>query len=170
MLPQPAAVTAMPTSVASVIRAADAETLRFPNGSAMWLLAEDVGTTTTLSAHRSLMRAGAQGAQPHHHEHTTHVLFVVSGSLDLMLDDRVSRLEAGDVAVIPPNVSHAFRAAPDTDADVFDIVTPGRSFDMFRGYDDVSTDRDTGPTIDPDTHADDSPIWGKATTTIGDPR
>ena len=87
-----------------------------------------------------------------------------------MLDDRVSRLEAGDVAVIPPNVSHAFRAAPDTDADVFDVVTPGRSFDMFREFEDVSKDRDAEATIDPDTYADDSSIWGKATTTIGDPR
>jgi mannose-6-phosphate isomerase-like protein (cupin superfamily) len=163
-------MSTIPTAPALVSRGADAETLRFPNGSMMWLLAECVGTTATMSAHRSLMRAGAQGAQPHHHEHTTHVLFIVSGSLDLMLDDRVSRLDAGDVAVIPPGVSHAFRATPDSDADVFDVVTPGRSFDMFRGYDGVSTDRDTGPTIDPDTYADDSPTWEEFTTTIGGPR
>ena len=163
-------MTAAPTASALLTRGADAETLRFQNGSMMWLLAECVGTATTMSAHRSLMRAGAQGARPHHHEHTTHLLFVVSGSLELMLGDRVSRLNAGDVAVIPPGISHAFRAAPGTDADVFDVVTPGRSFDMFRGYTDGSTHRAAGPTIDPDTHADDDSIWAKATTTIGDPR
>jgi mannose-6-phosphate isomerase-like protein (cupin superfamily) len=160
-------MTGVPTSIAAMIRAADAETLRFGNGSMMWLLAEHVGTTTTLSAHRSLMRAGAQGAQPHHHEHTTHLLFVVSGSLELMLDDHVSQLDAGDVVMIPPGVTHAFRAAPGADADVFDVVTPGRSFDMFRRYDDVAKDRGAAPAIDADTHADDSPVWREAITSIG---
>lgn len=160
-------MTAVPASVASVTRAADAETLRFRNGSTMWLLAEDVGTTTTLSAHRSLMRAGAQAAQPHHHEHTTHLLFVVAGSVELMLDEHVSHIHVGDVVMIPPGVTHAFRATPGADAEVFDVVTPGRSFDMFRRYDDVSKDREPGPATDSDTYADDSAVWREATTSIG---
>jgi quercetin dioxygenase-like cupin family protein len=146
----------------AVIRGAAAEVLRFPTGSAMSLLAEDVGESTSLSAHRSTLRAGLKGAQPHHHEHTTHLLFVVAGSLDLMLDQQFARLDAGDLAFIPPGVSHAFRAAPDTDADVFDVVTPGRSFDMFREFAEGAGGREPRSTTDPvtvDTHADAVPEW-----------
>ena len=92
-------MTAIPTAAGgAVIRGAEAETLRFQTGSTMWLLAEGLGEATSLSAHRSMLRAGAQGAQPHHHEHTTHLLFMVTGSLELMLDEQFARLEAGDIA------------------------------------------------------------------------
>jgi uncharacterized cupin superfamily protein len=117
-----------------------------------------------------MLRAGAQGAQPHHHEHTTHLLFVVAGSLDLMLDERFTRLDAGDIAFIPPGVTHAFRAAPDTDADVFDVVTPGRSFDMFRQFADVASGRDPRPNTDEvavDIHADEVPDWWTQPDLIG---
>ncbi len=154
-------MTTIATAAAgAVIRGAAAEMLRLQSGSTMWLLAEDLGGATTLSAHRSMLRDGAQGAQPHHHEHTTHLLFVVAGSLDLMLDAQFTRLDAGDIAFIPPGVTHAFRAAPDTDADVFDVVTPGRSFDMFREFADAANGREPRPSTDPvtvDTYADGVP-------------
>ena len=155
------------TTGGTLIRGADAEVLRFPNDSTIWLLAEDLGVTTTLSADRSLLRAGTQGAQPHHHEQTTHLLFIVSGSLDLMLGDRLMRLEAGDAALIPAGVTHAFRATPDADADVFDVVTPGRSFDMFRQYAGDGSDRQRHPSDDFDTYPDDSTAWQTAMTSVG---
>jgi len=164
-------MTAIPTAAGgAVIRGAEAETLRFQTGSTMWLLAEGLGEATSLSAHRSMLRAGAQGAQPHHHEHTTHLLFVVTGSLELMLDEQFARLEAGDIAFIPPGVTHAFRAAPDTDADVFDVVTPGRSFDMFRQFAHVASGREPGSNTDEaavDVHADEVPDWWIEPALIG---
>ena len=160
----------MPAMTDCLRRGADAESLRFPGGTVMHLLAEEVGATTRFSAHRSVFSAGAEGARPHHHEHTTHLLFVVAGALDLLVGEHVVRVESGDVAVIPPGVTHAFRAAPDSEADLFDVVTPGRSFDMFRQYAVAAGNRSIGPSAAPaefDTYADDRPDWA-VTQTIGD--
>ena len=52
------------------------------------------------------------GVQEWHHTDTVDFDLVLSGSIDLTLDDGVHRLEAGDGAVID-GVDHAWRAGPD---------------------------------------------------------
>ena len=149
-----------------VVHGKDAEVLGFPGGSLMTLLAEGVGTSATMTVHRSLLRSGAQGASPHHHAMTTELIFVVSGSLELMVGDRSLSVGPGDLAVIPPGVTHAFRAAIGGDADVLDVVTPGvERFDMFRQLSEVALGvGGARPSLDHptnyDTYADDRPEWG----------
>ena len=149
-----------------VVHGTDAEVLEFPGGSLMSLLAEGVGTAATITVHRSLLRSGAQGASPHHHETTTELIFVVSGSLELLVGERSLSVGAGDLAVIPPGVTHAFRAAAGCDADVLDVVTPGvERFDMFRQLSQAALGvGGARPSLDDptnyDTYADDRPEWG----------
>jgi mannose-6-phosphate isomerase-like protein (cupin superfamily) len=158
------------TGAGLLVRAADAEVLEFPGGSTMRLLAETVGTITTITAHRSIIRAGAEGATPHHHRATTEVLYIVAGSLQLLVGDEVVEAGQGDLVVIAPGVTHAFAATPHCDAEVVDLVTPGIArFDFFRrlssGRDSQFPQSRADDQDHYDTYADDNPQWRAARQT-----
>jgi quercetin dioxygenase-like cupin family protein len=51
---------------------------------------------------------GPESETPHHHTDTLDLQIVVSGSIDLVLDDGAHRLEQGDLAVLT-GVDHAWR-------------------------------------------------------------
>jgi mannose-6-phosphate isomerase-like protein (cupin superfamily) len=148
----------------AVVRGTDVESLSFPGGSVMQLLAEGARTCSALTVHRSLLLAGADGAGAHHHESSTELIYVISGSLRLLVDDQVVAAEAGDFAVIPPGITHAFEAG-DGGADLIDIVTPGiERFDMFREIAEAANaGRRPQTPLDEqtryDTYADQSPAW-----------
>jgi len=57
----------------------------------------------------------------HIHEQTTQIL---EGKLELTIDGNTKILEAGDLAIIPPNVSHSGKAL--TNCKVTDIFCPVR--------------------------------------------
>jgi quercetin dioxygenase-like cupin family protein len=59
----------------------------------------------------------------HHHPHEQ-VVNVLSGTLDLVVDGRTTRLTPGMAFVIPPNVSHSGRAV--TACRVLDVFAPVR--------------------------------------------
>ena len=59
----------------------------------------------------------------HHHPHEQ-VVNVLEGTLELNVDGEVSRLESGDVFIIPPNVPHSGRAL--TACRVLDVFAPVR--------------------------------------------
>ena len=44
----------------------------------------------------------------------------------MLVDRDVTVLRAGDLLVVPPDVPHAFEAAPGADAEVFFVLTPAR--------------------------------------------
>lgn len=55
---------------------------------------------------------GADSETPMHHTDTLDLQTVLSGSVELVLDDGAHRLEAGDLVVLA-GVDHAWRAGPD---------------------------------------------------------
>jgi quercetin dioxygenase-like cupin family protein len=114
--------------------------------------------------HRSLLAPGADGAGVHHHESSTELIYVISGSLRLLVGEQIVSAVAGDLAVIPPGSTHAFDAG-DGGADFIDIVTPGiERFDMFRAVAEAANGgRQVHTSLDDqtryDTYADESPVW-----------
>jgi quercetin dioxygenase-like cupin family protein len=157
-----------------LVRAGDAERHVLPGGSEMQLLADGPATAGQLSVHRTLLRDGADGASPHHHTMAAELFYVLSGSLQLLIDEDVLLVETGDVAMIPPGVAHAFAAAPGCDAELLAIVTPGAArFEFFRRLARVTSGQEPpGPFVADqpghDVHADDSPTWRRARHTESD--
>jgi uncharacterized RmlC-like cupin family protein len=87
------------------------------------------------------------------------MFYVLSGSAQLLLGDRLVLAHEGDVAVVPPGMPHAFAAAPGCDAEVLVAVTPGiERFDLFRGLAQRSAAA-VGDQSRFDTYGDTSLLW-----------
>lgn len=70
------------------------------------------------------------GPPAHRHADTTETFYCVTGELRLTLDGRDVRLRAGDAAVVPAGVAHAFSNEGDRPATMLIHLTPGG----FEGY------------------------------------
>jgi mannose-6-phosphate isomerase-like protein (cupin superfamily) len=129
-----AAVTETPTfeGTGAVASAADAET--FELGDAMLQLLLDASHTGgAVSAHRCRLPNGAVGASPHQHLTASELFYVLSGRADLLAGTRLIRACEGDLVVVPPRSAHAFAAAPNCNAELFVVITPGvERFEFFR--------------------------------------
>ena len=112
----------------------DAEAERVQDGakSAIVLLADATHTDGKATVNRALLQEGSPGAPAHRHLATTEMIFVISGSLDVLVDDRVQVLGAGDLVVLPPGTTHAFAPTHGCEADMLAIFTPGQ--DRFEYY------------------------------------
>ena len=153
---------------AIVVRAQEAEVIEFPDGSSMRLLTESPATWGALSVHRAMLRQGGLGTSPHHHLSATEVFYVLSGSVQLLVGDALVVASAGDLAVVPPGMAHAFAAAPGGDAELFVAVTPGiERFELFRRLARLAAGVEApGTLVDDqsryDTYASESPVWRQA--------
>ncbi|MCX5200366.1 cupin domain-containing protein [Streptomyces sp. NBC_00237] len=148
-------------------RAATAETTSDPS-SVMTLLA-DCGTDgSPITSYRSTFAAGAVGAPAHFHTRASELFFVIGGSLQVLIDDTVETLNAGDFLLVPPHTPHAFAAAPGCEADVLFVFTPGMPrFDYLRLLNRVvrgeaSPDEIKNSSELYDNHYVDSPVWRAA--------
>ena len=70
------------------------------------------------------------GPAPHVHAAMTEAFHCTAGTLALTLDGRAVTLHAGETAVVPPGVAHAFANPSDAPARVLIWMTPGG----FEGY------------------------------------
>lgn len=69
----------------------------------------------------ALMRMPAgTGAEPHSHPNEQWV-YVIEGALEMKIDDRQERAEAGTAIYIPGDAVHSSRVAGDTDAVFFTV-------------------------------------------------
>jgi len=66
----------------------------------------------------------ASGDQPEAHEGSDQVLLLVQGRLSAVIGGRRSRLQAGDVVVIPPRVKHKFTNPGKEPAVTFSVYSP----------------------------------------------
>lgn len=116
----------------AVATAADAE--GFELGDAMLQLLLDANHTGgALSAHRCRLPDGMVGANPHQHLTASELFYVLSGTADVLVGTRLVRAGEGDLVVVPPTSAHAFAAAPNCNAELFIVVTPGiERFEFFR--------------------------------------
>lgn len=119
--------------------AADAEVYEL--GDAMLQLLLDASHTGgALSAHRCRLPKGTVGANPHQHLTATELFYVLSGEADLLAGTRLIRACEGDLVVVPPTSAHAFAAAPNCNAELFVVITPGiERFEFFRNLVRVRT-------------------------------
>jgi quercetin dioxygenase-like cupin family protein len=117
---------------AVVVPAADAEVLGMAPVTAR-LLADSNATGGALSVMRAALGEGANGAMPHTHTKSAELFYVLSGRVQILTGDRVVSAEEGDVAVVPPDMAHAFGAAPGREAELLIVLAPGiERFGYFR--------------------------------------
>lgn len=69
-------------------------------------------------------RIEAERTLPEHAHPHEQISMVISGKFEMILNGEKCELEAGKIAVIPPNVKHSGRAI--TDCKIVDIFSPVR--------------------------------------------
>lgn len=154
-----------------LVRASDAEALTNGPGSLVTLLADSYDTNGALTSNRATLRQGVDGAPPHFHTRASEMLFVLSGSLRVLAGVELLLLNAGDTFIAPPGLTHAFAPAPDSDADVLVVFTPGMDrFDYYRLLERVSRGEASPAEIERsqqrfDNHYVESPVWREALQT-----
>lgn len=109
-----------------VVRAADAPTtqMKIPEkGYSRHLISPDHGAR---NVHEliSVLYAGAPTAPYHYHEHSEAIYHVLSGEVEVVVEDRRYRLRPDDVAFIPAKVPHAAGNPGSVDAEVLGIYAP----------------------------------------------
>lgn len=115
-----------------VVREADAEVLGHAPVSVR-LLADSSDTGGALSTQRVTLTDGANGAAPHRHSGSAELFYLLDGTAQLLSGTQVVTAARGDLVIVPPNVPHAFAAAPGENADLLIVITPGvERFGYFR--------------------------------------
>jgi len=90
------------------------------------------------------------------------------GSVQLLAGAEVITAGQGDLAVVPPGLTHAFAAARSADADLLIVITPGvQRFEYFRHLARIAAGelpRESLLDVQEryDTFFDDSPAWRRA--------
>jgi mannose-6-phosphate isomerase-like protein (cupin superfamily) len=117
-----------------VVRSDEAEFLgAVGHPSAVRLLADAGATGGALSTQRVTLGRGADGASPHLHKSSSELFFLLDGTTQLLVGADVLTLQAGDLAVVPPAMAHAFAAPPSATCDLLIVITPGvERFEYFR--------------------------------------
>ncbi|NUW30987.1 cupin domain-containing protein [Nonomuraea sp. SMC257] len=113
------------TSQALVVPAGTAEVVELPEGGAFTLLADASDTAGALGANRLALGRGRDGARPHYHALSTELFYVLDGAMEFLLGEETLTVTRGALVVVPPRMPHAFRAAPDAEADLLAVLTPG---------------------------------------------
>ncbi len=149
---------------AVIVRHEQAELLELP-AAAFRLLADSGATQGTLSANRLSLGTGADGAKPHYHARSWELFYVIDGTMEFLLDNRVSFVEPGDLVLVPPGMPHAFGAAPSATADVLVLIAPGvERFGYFRHLQRIALGQEPADSLAPeqdryDVHFTDSATW-----------
>ncbi len=147
-----------------LVRADEAETV----GAAPTLvtLLADVSTTGgVMSSARTQLGVGADGAAPHYHTGSSEMFFMLGGKLEVLVGEEIVTVSEGDMLVVPPLTTHAFRATVDSSADVLIVFIPGvERFDYFRLLEKVGHGKATvQDLLDSqekfDNHFTESPVW-----------
>jgi quercetin dioxygenase-like cupin family protein len=157
-------LTIFDPATAAVIRSVDAEVIGGPPSTGRMLL-DSSATGGALSTVRITLGEGADGAVPHTHTTASELFYVLDGRAQVLAGEKVVTLEQGDVAVVPPDVAHAFAAAPGSEADLLIVITPGvERFEYFRLLARLKTGEATLEELLEsqerfDNHFLDSPAW-----------
>ena len=151
-----------------IVRQAEAERVQDGEWSALTLLADGEHTGGALTVNRAALDDGSPGAPPHQHTLATETIVVLGGSLDVLVDDVVTALGAGDLVVLPPGTPHAFAPTQGFSADMLAVYTPGqRRFGYYRLlerlYRGEASLKDLLATSEQyDNHYVESPVWEAA--------
>ena len=94
---------------ATVARRSDNGIVGYPP-TTVRLVADSVDTGGALSVVEVVLEPRADGAQPHRHDRSSELFYVLNGELDVLAGDDILRASHGDTIVIPPMLPHAFSA------------------------------------------------------------
>lgn len=120
------------TATPWLVRGHEAEKVQDGATSELILLADAEHSDGQLTVNRARLQAGSPGAPAHRHHSTTETIFVIGGSLDVLVEEDVHTVRAGDLIVLSPGTTHAFAPTAGHDADMLAIFTPG--LDRFEYY------------------------------------
>ncbi|ONM50662.1 cupin domain-containing protein [Nocardia donostiensis] len=148
-----------------LVRSENAATVQDGALSLITLLADAGDTDGALTANKATFAKGSPGAPAHFHTKATEMFLVLEGSMRFLLGTEIVHLDRGDFLTVPPTVPHAFAPAPDTEAELLVVFTPGlHRFDyyrllerVYRGEATVQEIRDSSELYD--NHYFDSPVW-----------
>jgi mannose-6-phosphate isomerase-like protein (cupin superfamily) len=155
----------MSQTQAVLVRAADTEVLDGDPAGRIVLLADAGDTSGVLTSHRSTFARGSTGAPPHFHERTAELFYVLAGSLEVLLGDRIVTLAEGDFLLVQPGTPHAFAPPAGAEAEVLFAFVPGIPRDdyyrlldrVYRGEADPQEIQATQERFD--NHYVDSDVW-----------
>ena len=152
------------TAQAVIVRHEDAELLELP-AAAFRLLADGDATDGTVGVNRLSLGTGTDGAKPHYHARSWELFYVLDGTMEFLLDDRLSTVSPGDLVLVPPGMPHAFGAGPGSTADVLVLIAPGiERFGYFRQLQRIALGQEPAESLAPeqdryDVHFVDSVTW-----------
>jgi len=152
----------------TIVRGDAAERVSDGPTSTITLLADREHTNDATSINRAFLAAGSPGAPAHRHDHATETIFVIAGSLDVLIDDEVHTLTDGDLVFIAAGTTHAFAPTPGLEADTLSFYTPGQGrFPYYRMLEQLHHGEislaDLQATSDRfDNHYVDSAVWRDA--------
>jgi quercetin dioxygenase-like cupin family protein len=116
-----------------LVRHATSEKLQDGPTSVIELLADGEHSGGALTVNRARLEVSSPGAPSHRHQRTTETIFVIDGSLDVLVGEEVHVLVTGDLVVLPPGVPHAFAPTAGGSADMLAVFSPGqRRFEYYR--------------------------------------
>lgn len=149
-----------------VVRSAGSETVDSPPH-LITLLADGSATAGAFSIIRVDLRPGFDGAAPHFHTGFSELLYVITGTVEVLSGEHLGIAQAGDLVVVPPAAPHAFGALPEGPASLLAVIGPGIDrFQYFRELAAVANGE--VPRLLPglperyDSHLVDSPAWRQA--------
>jgi quercetin dioxygenase-like cupin family protein len=157
-----------------LVRGAEAETLGTGSDTTTLLL-DAHQTGSALNAVRTRLSPGTSGPPPHYHRRAPETFFLLDGALDVLVDNKVVALAAGDVLLVPAGAVHAWATPADSAADMLITKSPATDrFDYFRiadrvrrGLEDPRRILETGERFD--NHFTASAVWREHLVSAGRP-
>ena len=117
---------------ALIVRSDEAEVVALLQSSVK-LLADSNANGGALSTVQVSLSEGADGAKQHKHRNSAEMFYILEGVVQILSGTNIVRAEMGDVIVVPPDLPHAFRAAPVSRAEILIVIAPGvERFEYFR--------------------------------------
>lgn len=118
-------------------------------GDTLWLkaTAEDTGGAYTLL---EVLAAPGGGPPPHIHENEDESFYVLDGTFDLLMGQRVKTLETGDYAFVPRGTVHRFQCAGNRPGRLLILFTPGGIEGFFREAGRAALGDGPPPVVDAD--------------------
>ncbi len=80
-----------------------------------------VGGTDQVSMLLTHSHPGDKG-EPHHHDHTTEVYWIVSGRAQMVIDGEAYDVSKNDVIMVEPGEVHALNCPDDAEEDVYYVA------------------------------------------------
>ncbi|MEV0202994.1 cupin domain-containing protein [Nonomuraea sp. NPDC050691] len=161
-------LTSAHTWDAVVVPESTAEVVELSQGGGFRLLVDAGATGGALGANRLTLAPGADGARPHHHALSSELFYVLAGTMEFLLGERIVTAGRGSLIVVPPATVHAFGAAPGSTAEALVVMAPGvERFEYFRRLGRIAQGQDSFDGLLPeqdrfDVHFADDTAWLRA--------